>query len=109
MLEHLKFDEDRNTAIVLLDREIKRQSEELVKWTEEDTEVSREDIVGRIKTLVGVRNELKYQGKSMKGLDPTVLVSGAIGLVGIVMMLNFERGDIISSKSLPSIGKWFGM
>ena len=45
----------------------------------------------------------------MKGLDPTVIISGAVGLVGILLMLNFEKDDIINSKSLPSIGKWFGM
>lgn len=106
MLERFKFDEVRAEAIILLDKEIKDQTFVLVT---SDDDVKKDEISGRISKLVAVRNELKYEGKAMKGLDPTVLVSGAIGLTGVIMMLNFEKDDIIGTKALPNIGKWFGM
>lgn len=106
MLEQFKFDEVRAEAIIVLDKEIRDQTLALIK---EEDDTRKDEISGRIGKLVAVRNELKYEGKAMKGLDPTVLVSGTIGLIGIVMMLQFEKDDIIGSKALPNIGKWFGM
>lgn len=106
MLQHLKFDEVRAKSIILLDLEIENAVSGLLKAANSSERTAHLDYIDQ---LVKTRNELKHQGKIMKGVDPTVLVSGLIGIVGVLLMLNFERDDIISTKALPSIGKWFGM
>ena len=127
MLKRFKFDQERFDAIFIMDYKIKRlameidttckeidrqveeHSNETSHTTKRELVYQYEVQVATLNTLIVARNELKFEGKQIKGLDPTVIISGAVGLVGILLMLNFEKDDIINSKSLPSIGKWFGM
>ena len=104
MLKRFKFDKERFATIYIMNWKIKRAANAIN--TEEDNYKEQVETIGN---LIDARNKFKHEGKQIKGLDPTVVVSGGIGLIGILLMLNFEKDDIINSKSLPSIGKWFGM
>ena len=104
MLKRFKFDKEKFATLYIMDWKIQRAVAEID--SEKDNYIEQVETIAR---LIDAKNEFKHDGKAMKGLDPTVLVSGGIGLVGILLMLNFEKDDIINSKSLPSIGKWFGM
>lgn len=104
MLKRFKFDREKFATLYIMDWKIKQAVADI-----NHSEGNYVEQVETIARLIDAKNEFRHDGKAMKGLDPTILVSGGIGLFGILLMLNFEKDDIINSKSLPSIGKWFGM
>ena len=60
-----------------------------------------QSIVESIKTLTDVRDDLKNGSgeKWLKMADIIALVSPAFGLVGILMITNHEKTDIVTSKA----------
>ena len=107
MLKRFKFNEDKARALVVLDMVIDRSSRDIQRLTYDQPR--REKEIEHLSKMIEMRNNLKHDGKMMKGLDPTVVVSGIIGLTGVAMLMAFEKEDIISTKTLGSVTKWFGM
>ena len=67
----------------------------------DSTSVEYESIVENIKKLTDIRDDLKNGSgeKWLKMSDIVALVSPAFGLVGILMITNHEKTDIITSKA----------
>lgn len=68
-----------------------------------------EEVMSEYKALVDLKNARKIaEGKDKKkGIDPNTVISSGASLIGIAMMLNYEKTDIISTKALSMVTRLF--
>ena len=92
---------NRNVSkhVAEVDKRISFLLEDLKEY--DSTSGEYESIVENIKKLTDVRDDLKNGSgeKWFKMSDMVALVSPAFGLVGILMITNHEKTDIITSKA----------
>ena len=68
-----------------------------------------EEVMSEYKALVDLKNARKIaEGKDKKkSIDPNTVISSGASLIGIAMMLNYEKTDIISTKALSMVTRLF--
>ena len=68
-----------------------------------------EEVMSEYKALVDLKNARKIaEGKDKKkSIDPNTIISSGASLIGIAMMLNYEKTDIISTKALSMVTRLF--
>lgn len=68
-----------------------------------------EEVMSEYKALVDLKNARKIaEGKDKKKtIDPNTVISSGASLIGIAMMLNYEKTDIISTKALSMVTRLF--
>lgn len=68
-----------------------------------------EEVMSEYKALVDLKNARKIaEGKDKKkGIDPNTIITSGASLIGIAMMLNYEKTDIISTKALSMVTRLF--
>lgn len=73
------------------------------------TKEKYEEVMSEYKALVELKNARKIaEGKDKKrGIDPNMIISSGVSLIGIAMMLNYEKTDIISTKTLSMVSRLF--
>lgn len=73
------------------------------------TKQKYEEVTSEYKALVELKNARKIaEGKDKKrGIDPNTIISSGVSLIGIAMMLNYEKTDIISTKTLSMVTRLF--
>lgn len=66
--------------------------------------------VKNIQILVDMRDDLltSQNTNKFKGIDINTIVSGALGLTQILLILNYEKSDIVTSKAMTIANKWLG-
>lgn len=76
----------------------------------DSTSEEYQSIVENIKKLTDVRDELKYGSgeKWFKVSDLIALTTPAFGLIGILMVTNHEKTDILTSKATSIAMKMLG-
>ena len=77
----------------------------LLELEDPENEASYADRIEDIKKLVALRDKLS-ENRSRESLLP-VIVSGSLNLVGILIVLNYEKRDVITSKAFSMIPKVF--
>ena len=85
--------------IAEVDKRISFLLEDLKEY--DTTSEEYQTIIESIKTLTDVRDDLKNGSgdKWLKMSDIVALVSPAFGLVGILMITNHEKTDIVTTKA----------
>lgn len=73
--------------------------------TMESRELTEEELK-RYEKLLNLR-ELRKQSNGKKQLDPNSILSASAGLAGILLILNYEKTDVITSKALGNVGRLF--
>lgn len=98
----------KSFAIGLLEKRIEEMYIELAKQDIRESNWARtyEDI----QKLEAVLNGVKKNGDKsfMDRIDVNVLINAGIGLVGILLILNYEKTEILTSKSLNIAMKLIG-
>ena len=84
---------DKNHAF---DVQIKRVFEELAKFDVDSEEYK--EILATLESLVSINK------KSLK-ISPETIALGVVNLVGILLVLNFERVGVVTSRALNFIKK----
>lgn len=69
-----------------------------------------ESMMGRLETLVKVRNELKpvRVADKVKIIDLTTIVNGAVSVLSLMMILEYEKTEVVTTKALSVATKWLG-
>ena len=69
-----------------------------------------ESITDRLEQLVKVRNELKpvRSGDKVKVIDLTTIVNGAVSVLSLMMILEYEKTEVVTTKALSVATKWLG-
>lgn len=83
-----------------IDEEIKRL-EALLQETSYEKELY-EQLLNMLERLYKLRERYSWRHK----IDPNVAITTSVSLVGIVMILQFERLGVISSKAIGFIRKF---
>lgn len=76
---------------------------EAVELAEQLEGVSLEDLE-KVKTFKDIQKNKKEKIK----LDPNLIVSSAVGLASILLVLNYERSEIITSKAFGMAQRLIG-
>lgn len=91
-----------------IDKEISRLTSELSTY---DAQGGRyREVAHNIEELCNVRERLVKgsQADTFKGVSMDTIVSGAVSLASVLLILNFEKADIITSKAMSIATKWLG-
>lgn len=83
----------------------KQISNLLLELEDPEVEVSYADRIEDIKRLVALRDTLSGN-RSRESLLPAI-VSGSLNLIGILIVLNYEKNDVITSKAFGMVPKVF--
>lgn len=69
-----------------------------------------ESMTDRLEQLVKVRNELKpvRSGDKVKVIDLTTIVNGAVSVLSLMMILEYEKTEVVTTKALSVATKWLG-
>ena len=69
-----------------------------------------ESMADRLEQLVKVRNELKPVRASdkVKVIDLTTIVNGAVSVLSLMMILEYEKTEVVTTKALSVATKWLG-
>jgi len=69
-----------------------------------------ESMADRLEQLVKVRNELKpvRSGDKVKVIDLTTIVNGAVSVLSLMMILEYEKTEVVTTKALSVATKWLG-
>lgn len=84
-----------------------RKSKEDVTNTAENSGVysAMEDVLKLKKDLL----EIKEGSKSWKSrVDVNTVISAGVSLTSMLLILNYEKTDIVTSKAFTVASKWFG-
>lgn len=67
-------------------------------------------ITENIQKLVTMRNDLKLNriGDKVKIIDLTTVVNGTVSILSLLMILNYEKTEIVTSKAMTVATKWLG-
>jgi hypothetical protein len=85
-----------------LEEEIQRLTGELTMLDPTDSDY--EIIAENLDKVVKIHNEQK-KVVNKSGIDKNVLISAGTNILGILLVLNYEKLGIISSKAFSMIGK----
>ena len=96
------FNNTNGDNIKLIDVQINNK---LLELENPETDVSYADRIKDIERLVALRDTLSGN-RSRESLLP-VMVSGSLNLIGILIVLNYEKRDVITSKAFSMIPKVF--
>ena len=66
----------------------------------EPTDDKYQPLVSRLKELTEARER-----KSSMTVSPDVLISAAVNIIGLILIMNFEKTGIITSKAFSLIGR----
>lgn len=98
----------KSFAIGLLEKRIEEMYIELAK--QDIREDNWQELFADIQKLEAVLNGVKKDSdkRFMDRIDINVLINAGIGLVGILLILNYEKTEILTSKSLNIAMKMIG-
>lgn len=68
------------------------------------------NILDRVETLVKIREELVTPKKADKNSNLYIgaLITGAFSIAQLLMIMNYEKTDIITTKGMTVVTKWLG-
>lgn len=94
---------------------IEKTDEELIKLYEDLNSLERTSqeydvITNRIADLTNIREDLlSNRGiEKFKGIDVNTLVTGGISVFSVLLVLNYEKAEIVTSKAMGMATKWIG-
>lgn len=99
------FKENKYEGIDARLKELDKKLAGAAKLTSQEMTV----VVDEYRNLVELK-KLRRESEGLnqkKGLDINTIVSAGASLVGVAMMLNFEKSDIISTKTTSLVNKLF--
>lgn len=97
-----------NLKVSGLDKRI-QEVEAWIGQRDELSNIDYENYLEEYEKLLALKKERRNsEGKGeRKRIDPNTLVSSAVTLLGVMMMLEYEKTDVISTKSMNVVNKLF--
>lgn len=96
------YGDEPSAVIIELDEQIEGLSVELKNYEREDT---YQTTLQQLENLTKVRCQLAES--RIKGSHASTLISGLLGISAILLVLHYEKTDVVTSKAFGMIGNIF--